>query len=387
MTKYLFVPVSLALLLLPFFTSAVSHPDEAYVPSCPNLYRNLSFGSRGQDVIELQTFLIAETDLAPGNNTGYFGRLTEGAVKSWQAKNGVVSSGSAATTGYGAVGPRTRAKIAGVCGGGGGSVSANLSVTPTSGSAPLTVAASFSVPERCPYGYEIDWGDGNTFPDVKPNAPIPSICSTNPGSVEISHTYTQPGTYTITLKNPTVKTVTITVTGSTTSCQDDIYLATAPKREVCTAQTMRLQCPRDASVTYSASNGCDISALKARGWTEARDTTSLHGKVTKTTGNCMPQIYPGTNSCSVTPVSRIVYIYPPVTWEQRQAGQYPTLIAAVMSDADGFYSAAVPPGSYSIFVEDEGSKYCTITGGGFVCPVTVSSASTQHDININAASW
>ncbi|MEK7155869.1 MAG: peptidoglycan-binding domain-containing protein, partial [Patescibacteria group bacterium] len=91
-----FTTLALLLAFAPVFASA---------SACPNLYRNLSFGSRGNDVTELQTFLIAQGDLAAGNNTGYFGRMTESAVKSWQAKNGVVSSGTAATTGYGAVGP------------------------------------------------------------------------------------------------------------------------------------------------------------------------------------------------------------------------------------------------------------------------------------------
>ena len=208
-----FTTLALLLAFAPVFASA---------SACPNLYRNLSFGSRGQDVIALQTFLIAEGDLAAGNNTGYFGRMTEAAVKSWQAKNGVVSSGTAATTGYGAVGPRTRAKIASVCGGGGGTVSANFSATPTSGAAPFGVSFSGSVPITL-FGYYLQYGDGTTN-SIECNPGSNSRCTFN-----FSHIYTNVGTYTVKLteaaKPPvaTLATVTITVTGATSnlSCTSD----------------------------------------------------------------------------------------------------------------------------------------------------------------------
>jgi peptidoglycan hydrolase-like protein with peptidoglycan-binding domain len=76
------------------------------------LTRNLSLGSRGVDVISMQNFLIAHHFLPAGNNTGYFGNLTQAAVQSWQRSHGIVSSGTPTTTGYGAAGPRTRAALA-----------------------------------------------------------------------------------------------------------------------------------------------------------------------------------------------------------------------------------------------------------------------------------
>lgn len=48
---------------------------------------------------------------SPGQETAFFGALTEQAVKKFQAKHNIVSFGSPATTGYGAVGPKTRAKL------------------------------------------------------------------------------------------------------------------------------------------------------------------------------------------------------------------------------------------------------------------------------------
>ena len=83
--------------------------------SCPQLTSNLSFGSRGSDVVHLQQYLISQNLLSPDSSTGYFGPLTEAAVQQWQAAHGIVSSGTPDSTGYGAVGPRTRAAIAG-CG-------------------------------------------------------------------------------------------------------------------------------------------------------------------------------------------------------------------------------------------------------------------------------
>lgn len=80
------------------------------------LTRNLSRSTKGDDVKTLQTFLIAQghlpaTSQGSSNATGFFGPLTEQAVQSFQRTEGIVSSGSFYTSGYGNVGPTTRAKI------------------------------------------------------------------------------------------------------------------------------------------------------------------------------------------------------------------------------------------------------------------------------------
>ncbi len=92
---------------------------------CPNFTYNLYLGlddsETGGQVSELQKFLAQDSSVFPeGTITGFYGPLTEQAVKRWQAKNGVVYSGSPDTTGYGVVGSRTREKIRAVCVGGGG---------------------------------------------------------------------------------------------------------------------------------------------------------------------------------------------------------------------------------------------------------------------------
>ncbi|MDP7367869.1 MAG: peptidoglycan-binding protein [Candidatus Pacebacteria bacterium] len=72
------------------------------------LYRGIS----GDKVIELQEFLKQFPDIYPeGLVTGYFGPLTETAVQKLQEKHDIVSGGTTATTGYGQVGPKTRAQL------------------------------------------------------------------------------------------------------------------------------------------------------------------------------------------------------------------------------------------------------------------------------------
>src|SRR3989344_1232831 len=77
-----------------------------------NLYADQTDQDTGGGGSLLQRYLAQDPSIYPeGRITGYYGPATESAVKRWQAAHGVVSYGSSATTGYGRVGPRTRAKI------------------------------------------------------------------------------------------------------------------------------------------------------------------------------------------------------------------------------------------------------------------------------------
>ena len=70
----------------------------------PELTRSLSRGSSGDDVRKLQEFLARDKEIYPnGLITGFFGPLTEVAVKKWQEKQGIES--------VGIVGPKTIAKL------------------------------------------------------------------------------------------------------------------------------------------------------------------------------------------------------------------------------------------------------------------------------------
>lgn len=96
-------------------TVSVSSSISPPVPppsNCPIIARNISRGSRGSDVLALQNYFISIGVLGSTSATGYFGPLTEGAVQEWQASHGIVSNGTVLTTGYGFVGPRTRAALA-----------------------------------------------------------------------------------------------------------------------------------------------------------------------------------------------------------------------------------------------------------------------------------
>ncbi len=101
-------------------------PDYFYQTACPILStkdaRTYSPGSRGDFVVALQQFLAVEGNYTYGMGpmsfaefTGYYGPVTTKAVQDWQKAQGIVSSGSVYTTGFGNVGPKTRAAIRDKC--------------------------------------------------------------------------------------------------------------------------------------------------------------------------------------------------------------------------------------------------------------------------------
>ncbi|TSC61300.1 MAG: hypothetical protein Athens041674_816 [Parcubacteria group bacterium Athens0416_74] len=84
--------------------------NPAVTPSAnPEQVSTLVRGLSGADVLTLQQFLITQKLLPADSATGFFGALTEAAVKAFQSQNKLVSTGAPSTTGYGAVGPKTRA--------------------------------------------------------------------------------------------------------------------------------------------------------------------------------------------------------------------------------------------------------------------------------------
>ena len=74
--------------------------------------RSLSFGLSGSDVTTLQNTLITKGYLAAGKATGYFGPLTEAAIKKFQCEQSIICTGTRAS-GYGVYGPRTQAALGG----------------------------------------------------------------------------------------------------------------------------------------------------------------------------------------------------------------------------------------------------------------------------------
>lgn len=73
------------------------------------LYRGLNDARTGGEVTKLQAFLASQGDT--NQVTGYFGPTTELALKKFQRRYAIALYGTPDTTGYGAAGPITRAKI------------------------------------------------------------------------------------------------------------------------------------------------------------------------------------------------------------------------------------------------------------------------------------
>ena len=75
--------------------------------ACYSYTRNLTVGSKGDDVTALQQFLAAQGDLQV-SATGYFGALTKAALAKFQSRNAISPA-----VGY--FGPMTRAKVSSMC--------------------------------------------------------------------------------------------------------------------------------------------------------------------------------------------------------------------------------------------------------------------------------
>jgi hypothetical protein len=171
-------------------------------PSCLNINTNLRLGMQSQQVQDLQVFLSKDPSIYPeGITSGYFGRLTEKAVQRWQAKYGVINYGTAATTGYGAVGPKTRSAMMASCTSDpvapGADNVIDFAFTTPSGQAPYDSVAKLIVLESQCMSYKIDWGDG-TEPTTY-SAPSTTNCGTGLTTRTLLHTYTEMGNYTATL--------------------------------------------------------------------------------------------------------------------------------------------------------------------------------------------
>ncbi len=185
---------------------------------CPHVSRVLKRGTTGADVTRLQQFLALDPAVYPeAQVTGYYGALTEAAVRRFQCKNKLVCDGTPESTGYGVTGPRTAALLALQCAGGasGDASSAGgfIRVTPTSGNAPLSVRieATVNTTRSCAGGtYEVIYGDNSP-------SSIVTVPANNCNEVRqtFTHTYNG-GTYTVILRSGVHQTsATVTVFGTT----------------------------------------------------------------------------------------------------------------------------------------------------------------------------
>lgn len=106
-------------------TAASPTSTSAASPLCVVLTQNLGPGMQDAsstssygDIARLQAFLAQTPSVYPeGIINGSYGPATQRAVQRWQKLHGVITFGSPSTTGYGAVGARTRALMAQGCAG------------------------------------------------------------------------------------------------------------------------------------------------------------------------------------------------------------------------------------------------------------------------------
>jgi peptidoglycan hydrolase-like protein with peptidoglycan-binding domain len=164
--------------------------------SCVVLTNDLGPGDRDSDtngeVSKLQTFLAEDSAIYPeGAITGFYGNATRRAVERFQAANGIRSSGSPDTNGYGAVGPSTRAAIAAKC----GQSSVKFTASPAAGKAPLVV--TFTIVASEAGSYNIQYGDGSrgAIGNEGCGSSTPNVPCTWSATSTITHTYESNGTY------------------------------------------------------------------------------------------------------------------------------------------------------------------------------------------------
>jgi len=216
-----------------------SVPGAATGGQCPLISRTLKLGMSGEDVTRLQQFLASDVAIYPeGTVSGYYGALTQAAVKRFQCKFNIVCSGTPDSTGYGIVGPRTAAILALQCAGGGTATPSGptnpggfIQVSPTSGAAPLAVSilATVNTTRSCAGGtYEVLLGDGSPTRLINvPSGGCGELRQT------LTHIYTTAGTYQVTLRagaHSSTATVTVGGSGSTggggTNTGSDTFKAT-----------------------------------------------------------------------------------------------------------------------------------------------------------------
>jgi peptidoglycan hydrolase-like protein with peptidoglycan-binding domain len=105
-----------------------------------NLYAGLDDAVTGGQVSKLQKHLKAQGDYTYPLITGYYGPATQAAVQKFQARMGILSSGTPASNGFGNAGPMTRAKIQALsCSGAGGGSAIAL---PSTGGVTVSCSAS-----------------------------------------------------------------------------------------------------------------------------------------------------------------------------------------------------------------------------------------------------
>lgn len=137
----------------PSSTTPSASPSSVAQVVSPVFNTALKYGITSDEVKRLQELFAADPEIYPeGIISGWFGQLTRKAVQKFQCKYDIVCSGDEATTGYGSLGPKTRAKIQEV-------FSGQAPATPATPETPISTGIS-SV-------FTSGMGKGTTNSDVK----------------------------------------------------------------------------------------------------------------------------------------------------------------------------------------------------------------------------
>ncbi len=205
----------------------------ANVQACPLFGKGLTRGASGDAVTRLQKFLARDPSVYPeGTVNGSYGPSTEVAVKRWQVKFNIVTSGTPASTGFGVAGPRTIAAMISQCQGStqiptaaAPALGGFMVVTPISGNVPLVVNVQITVNTANVCGgavYAINYGDGSTPYQISVPA---NNCQQS--TQNIAHTYQSVGNFQLSLSSGQHKTyATVSVFPRGTASQTQVSIQT-----------------------------------------------------------------------------------------------------------------------------------------------------------------
>lgn len=116
------------------------------------------------------------------------------------------------------------------------------------------------------------------------------------------------------------------------------------------------------------------------------DKLTLSGITYLLSGNCMPGAGGG---CNKKPISTTVLIYPLMNQNSSFTGEKtPTLLTKIKSDRNGNYKVDLPPGTYSVYVDDNGKESCS-GGDGYanMCGITLYESNEEVNPVISHAAF
>lgn len=189
-------------------TTNPTTPTYVQPTKCLSWSREMTVDSQGNDVLQLQRFLVNQQKLDVEPN-GFFGTKTYSALLNWQRAVGLVGTGivdkasadminsycasgkMAPVTSSGVTtNPRIGIPVTSVD-------KYSFTIEPKSGQAPHQVSAFFAVSGTTCTSYALDWGDGTGNVSREGGS---TNCDTDSINRQLTHIYQSRGTYTVTFR-------------------------------------------------------------------------------------------------------------------------------------------------------------------------------------------